>query len=385
MKICFLTSTPFMVGGIQRVVLALANQLAKKHDITIAYTYQPKEKKIYYPFNKKIKFEYCDSFHDGKGKYVIQKICRKVHENCIYINNEKLLKNIYYPRKMRLSLIRYINEKNFDIVIGCAGKYSLLLGIIAPEVKCRCIGWEHNSFDAYFTRKGHNSLWKQDLIFKKYIPNLRKCVVLSDSDVKSYKEKFGLTVYRIYNPVCLSSERKVNIFHNILFVGRLEYEQKGLHYLAQIINIFLKKNAEWIFTIVGDGAGKEHLISEIDECVINRVIFAGKQKYVEKYYKKSDILISTSTWEGFGLVVVEAMSFGLPVISFKTVGPSEIIQDNICGRLIDCFNVDMFVSALNETVYDKRRYLQMSDEAFKRSRLFSVEAIAEQWNNVLFD
>lgn len=96
-------------------------------------------------------------------------------------------------------------------------------------------------------------------------------------------------------------------------------------------------------------------------------------------------MISTSTWEGFGLVVVEAMSFGLPVISFKTVGPSEIIQDNICGRLIDCFNVDMFVSALNETVYDKRRYLQMSDEAFKRSRLFSVEAIAEQWNNVLFD
>lgn len=386
MKICFLTATPFLMGGIQRVVLTLANELAKKNEVTITYTFKPDDGSICYPIDNRIKLDYCTEFHDGSGKYKLQKVIRKFNENVVSFNSIELLKNIYYPRNMQTALIRYIKENRFDVVIGCAGKYSLLLGIVAPELDCTCIGWEHNSFDAYFITKGQNSLWRQDKLFESFIPNLKTCVVLSDRDVVDYEKRLNIKARRIYNPICIKNCRnEKRDTKTVLFVGRLEYEQKGLHYLAEIINSFLKRHEDWKFEIVGDGSGKEYLLSEIDNNVAGRVDFAGQQNNVENYYINADIFVLTSKWEGFGLVAVEAMSFGLPVVSFKTAGPSEIIKDGINGRLIDCYNVDEFVAAIDEMDQDKEFLSKLSLEAQKRSNDFRVETIMQEWKRVLFD
>ena len=121
MKICFLTTTPFLIGGIQRVVITLANELCKENEVTIAYTFKPDNVNISYPLDDSIKLNYVTDFHDGPGKYKLQKVMRKIHENVIQIGNTNLLKNIYYPRSMQVSLIQYIKKNGFvQVNIVCS-------------------------------------------------------------------------------------------------------------------------------------------------------------------------------------------------------------------------------------------------------------------------
>lgn len=373
-----------MIGGIQRVLIDVANSMSNDHFVTIAYTYKPEEKEIAYKIDKKIELNYIPQIHDGSGKYIKEKVIRKINENIRPIKNINILKYVYYPPKMRRELANYIKAKKFDVVIGVAGKYSSLLAVVKSELSCKCIGWEHNSYDAYFKTKMQNSLWRQDLIFKKFIPKLDACVVLTDSDVRSYQENMGLHMTRIYNPRAdMSDNEIVDRTNTILFVGRLEYEQKGLHYLAQIANCYLKRNQGWKFQIVGEGAGKEKIKEELDETVSDRVEFLGEQTEVNQFYKRARIFVSTSKWEGFGLVIVEALSFGLPVVSFKTTGPSEIIGNHMCGRLVDCYDVQQFVDALNELTRNEETLKLMSREAYIRANEFDISKIKSEWNALI--
>lgn len=137
-------------------------------------------------------------------------------------------------------------------------------------------------------------------------------------------------------------DRAHNKIVSILFVGRLT-KAKSIDTLLKAVCHLKKKNKDLNFrvTIVGEGHLKRKLLKLTHKLKVEDIVtFTGKRKNVNEFYKKSDIFILPSIWEGFGIVILEAFSAKLAVIASAIEGPEELIQDNINGLL---FNPQNFI------------------------------------------
>ena len=104
---------------------------------------------------------------------------------------------------------------------------------------------------------------------------------------------------------------------------------------------------------------------------------------IERYYEQASLFISTSKWEGLPLVMIEAISSGLPVISFNHSGAIEILGENEYGMIVNMGDVDQFYNVLTEFMnsYDQRK--MWSEKSLKRSEDFKIESILKEWSSIL--
>ncbi|MEI2369164.1 glycosyltransferase, partial [Niallia circulans] len=208
-------------------------------------------------------------------------------------------------------------------------------------------------------------------------------VCLTNKDLKNYI-KINKKSCSIYNPLTIDSKRISELENKIIvFVGRLVIEQKGLDYL---ISIAKSINKEWKIIVAGDGADKDYFNNMIrDNNLENKIILTGSLKSNEliDLYVKGSIFVSTSRWEGFGLVITEAMSCGLPIVSFNNFGPSEILGNGEYGMLVDNYNLDEFIFKLNELIKSKEKRKELQLKSIERVKSFKMEYILNQWMEVI--
>lgn len=152
--------------------------------------------------------------------------------------------------------------------------------------------------------------------------------------------------------------------NKILFVGRLA-EQKNPLAALEIFSKLQNKNATLEF--VGEGELEAELKAKVKELGIEgRVLFAGRQDDVVPFLKNANVLILTSNYEGFGMVLAEAIACGVPVISFNCpTGPSEIVIDGINGYLIPQGNVDLFAKRLDKALEQEWNSKRIAETASK--------------------
>ena len=390
MKICFLTYNIFELGGIQRVVSVVANGLSNTHEIDILCTNSKyKIDRDLYKLNKNITVDINDSITNKNFiKKIIYKLLKIINRKTGILNNEKfykILTEIYFPKTVQNNLIEYINSKEYDVVIGVAGELSLLLSIISNKIKSKTIGWQHNSYDAYFNNKGRY-FWNQDELFKKYLKNLDEYIVLTNEDKKLISNNLNINAIRIYNPLSFKSEEKSPCKDkNILFMGRLQEQQKGLDLLIDLFKIVADKNKDWNLVIVGDGPDKEKIKERILKLNLEkRVSMKEFTNNVKEYYLKSSLFVSTSRWEGFGLVITEAMECGLPVVAFANSGPREIINNNgENGILVDCENIEMFAEKILYLINNPQILKKISENSIRRSKDFNIDNIVKEWEELI--
>ena len=383
MKICFITPSIFNLGGVQRVVSLLASELVKNYEVDVICTCQDYDiNRELYNLDERVNIVFNDKLIKRNFyQKVKRKICKIINK---ILNDYKLELEILYPSFIRDRIKKYLNYQKYDIVIGVEGDYSILLSLIADEINSKTIGWMHNSFDAYFETK-NKYYWGQKNIFKNNLKKLDKCIVLTKEDRRLYKEEFGVEVDYIYNPLSFTTESKSNCLNkNILFVGRLIKEQKGLDYLMEIFKDVSVNNLGWNLIIVGDGQDKDYLENYIEKYNLSeRVkIFAHTNKIIE-FYLNASIFISTSRWEGFGLVVTEAMECGLPVIAFNNSGPREIInKSNHNGIIIEKYDLEAFKEALKDLIDSYELRKKISKNSITRANDFNKENIIKKWREM---
>lgn len=154
MKICFITNELFSLGGAQRVLSVLANNLVQDYEVHIAWTSNnPTIDRSLYDLNPKIRLHNNRNLYSKKP---INKILRGLNKVTGIFNKEIFeftFKEIAYPKKLREEYINYINNNNYDLVIGVGGYFSLILGMISDKVKAKTIGWQHNSYEAYLENR----------------------------------------------------------------------------------------------------------------------------------------------------------------------------------------------------------------------------------------
>jgi len=212
------------------------------------------------------------------------------------------------------------------------------------------IAWPHSSLTRNRTNKNINL--KNILLIK----SLKKADAYFAICNGVYNQILNITgesknIYIIYNPVEISTTkiiaRETEKF-KLLYIGRLEDKVKRIAWILRALNASKSKN--WILDIFGDGPDKNKLVKLSKELGISgKVNWHGFCKNPWEKISSASILINTSRFEGFGMTIIEAMKYGIPVLSSNCpVGPSEIVINNVNGWLFNYQNFDGFSYILNE-------------------------------------
>lgn len=193
------------------------------------------------------------------------------------------------------------------------------------------------------------------------------------------------------NPITISNEGfrfDVNKKEKeVIYVGRLENTQKRVKRILETWNLIEAKHPEWRLTFVGDGEEREVMQMFVEEKGLKNVYFEGFQS-PRKYYERASILILTSEFEGFPLVLAECMSFGVvPVVYGSFLSVYDIIRDNINGFIIPKSSIEFsntkMSSVLDRIMADVRRLGLIAHNAFEDSKAYSIDTIYKQWENTL--
>lgn len=212
----------------------------------------------------------------------------------------------------------------------------------------------------------------------------KKVIAISQS-VKDSLKKFELVPekkifvltngidYQKYNKSAISKHFSNNRPLTIGTVCRLEW-QKGLSYLLLAMNIILAKFPQTRLEIVGDGSllGElQHLSKKLG--ISNSVFFFGKFAEVIPFYNRMDIFVLPSLYEGFGIVLLEAMASGVPIVATNVDGIKEVVIDGVSGILVPPKNPRAIADAILKIIENPQLANQLVDEGLKRSKSFDIK------------
>lgn len=220
-------------------------------------------------------------------------------------------------------------------------------------------------------------------------------IVLSKGFIQEFKDfthvKDLSKLRVITNPITISID---NYFFNpdekkkeILYVGRLDFVQKRVYRVIDTWNYLEKEHPDWRLTIIGDGDDKQNLENHVKGLGLKNVHFEGYQNPV-KYYKRASLLMLTSDYEGFPLVLAEAMHFGVvPVVYNSYAAVSDIIDNGKDGIIVDkvdgIFSAERMAMGVENIIEDCEKEHKMSITAIKKSKEYSLDTIYSRWLRLL--
>ena len=377
-RICFLTDSIFSFGGVQRVTAVIAKELAKDYDVTIVTLDDPKtmDTTLYNLIEADIKYRFFSFPQINKFK----KLCCKAY-SALYrkvLPQNRLNSNWYshssFPSELRNALSSELNKGHFDVIIGDHAPLAVRLASCKSRLgNTKLIGWIHNSYEALF---GEKSLYIGPELKKHYeyqLETLDATVVLCKYDAQQYH--FPTKV--IYNPLTLiPGESSKGTSKKFLAVGRFSHLHKGFDLLIEAFHIFAENNKEWTLDIVGEGPEEPMYRQLIKKYKLdNRITIHHFTNRIQQYYSEAQVYILSSRWEGMPLVLMEAMSHGLPIISSDIPVSKEIMGD--FGLYFNNGDVNGMARRMEEAT--QMDWQTKSEEALEIAKRFSLARIIEQW------
>ena len=381
-KICFLMDSIFSFGGVQRVTAVIAKQLTKDCDVTIVTMdkpssrdtsfYQLNEADIHYRFfaypdTPQWKGLFCKSY-----SYLFRKVLPQTPLTSGWYAHSS------FPSEKRDALIRELAEGHYDVIVGVHAPLAVRLSMCKEALKgVRLIGWIHNSYAALF---GKDSTYIGAEIWKHYeyqLATLDHTIVLCNYDARQYH--FPTQV--IYNPLTLQpGEPSQGTSKRFLAVGRFSHLHKGFDLLIKAFRLFAEHNREWSLDIVGEGP-EEAMYRELIASygLEDRIRIHPFTDNIQQYYTEAQVYVLSSRWEGFGLVLVEAMAHGLPVVSSDLPTSREIMGD--FGLYFENGNIAQLATQLEQAT--RLDWQQKSSEAFNIAQRFNIETITTQWKEIV--
>lgn len=381
MKICICVGTILDIGGIQRVISLFANELAKKHEVTISSFDTPEKiSNSVYKLDKNINFV---EFPKSKiASNILYRIMRKILFKVV--RNDKFLERIDFPKFMRKRLVDFANQGEYDAIIGVHWYHSLWLAMIAPEVKAETVGWQLSSFDAYFNTPGKYA-WRKKVLFEKYISNLDHYVVLNERTKEKIDTNFGIDSSIIYNPRSYTSKEKSDMKNKVfLAAGRMVYV-KAFDNLVEAFKIFAQKNPDWKLLLFGDGEDLPMIRDKIKKYGLEqRIITPGKTDDIKKYFLQSSVLLLPSRWEGMPMIGLEALEMGCPIIAYDIDAMGPIISNGSNGVIVkENQDVNTYAQAMLKIAENQTLRDQMHQAALQKATQFSVDKIMSEWGKIL--
>lgn len=365
-------------GGVEKAIISLANSLAKlgKYDIEIVSIYKLYEKSVF-DIDEKVKVTYLLSSKLSPNR---KEWSESLHNLKLISLGKESLKSLKILYRRRKSMINYIKNTDANVIISTRVFLNELLSEYGSDNTLK-IGWEHNHY--------HDDMkYATDVI--RSIKKLDYFVLVSKGLQKFYRKKMrSFKCKCVYIPNAIESIPKTKsplTSEHIISVGRLSPE-KGYLDLLKIYLDLKSKKCKWHLDIVGDGRERSRLEKFIkDNNLEDDVTLHGfkNSKEIEKLMQKSSIYVMTSYTESFGIVLLEAMSNGLPCIAFDSAeGAKEVITSGSDGYLIKHRNF----KAMEKKILDLTKDINVRKELGKNGRRkvkgYISNNICELWEKII--
>ncbi len=285
-----------------------------------------------------------------------------------------------------ISLLKFYSSKKNrpDIAISFLTATNLIAILACRINKIPIVSCEHNNHTFVPSPK-----WLTKFNWN-YIYPLANCItVLTKFDVPFFENK-GCKVAIMPNPCSFepAAVRK-NKEKVILAVGNLNrYHHKGFDNLLLIIKPILEKYPDWKLKIVGGGnKGKAYLMNLAkSQGIFKNIVFTGFTSEVSQLMSESSIFVLSSRYEGLPMVLLEAMSQGMACISYDCVtGPSEMIESNINGILVEDQNSSLMKKAILDLIQNKDLRITLGQNATKSLEKYDIKNIYKEWEIIFND
>jgi glycosyltransferase involved in cell wall biosynthesis len=372
----------FSIGGVQRVTAVIAKELAKDYEVTIVTLDKPEQKdtSIYGLVEANIRYRFFNYPETPQWKYYCCKAYSYLYRK--RLPQTRLTSDLYshssFPSDKRNALIKELASGNYDVIIGVHAPLAIRLAACRKQLNnAKLIGWIHNSYEALF---GEKSLYIGPELCKHYefqLEKLNDTIVLCQYDAQQYH--FPTKV--IYNPLTLTPGKiSTGKSKKFLAVGRFSRLHKGFDLLIEAFRIFAEKNQEWTLDIVGEGTEEPIYRKLIKKYQLeNRIHIHPFTNHIQEYYSAAQVYVLSSRWEGFGLVLIEAMAHGLPVISSNLPTSLEIMGD--FGMFFSVGDVNGMARQMLQAT--KMEWQEKSKQALQIASQFNIDTIINQWKQVI--
>jgi len=375
-KIIYCIPSLYSVSGMEKTLTTKANYFAEKlnYQITIVLT-DGKEKPFAFPLSDKINIINLDvNYDDIWGYNVIKKPIFYFYKQIIY---KKRLTATLKKIKPDITISMLRREINFITSIKDGSKK-------IGEIHFNRLNYrDFNTKGKYKGIKGVLArLWMRQLIHN--LKKLDKFVVLSHEDMGQWPELNNVSV--IYNPNDKFPEIISNCDSNKIVAAGRFVNQKGFDLLLDAWKIVAEKHSDWTLSIYGPGS-KETYLDQIklnknsDNCFLYDAVPDLSPKFAE-----SSIFAFSSRFEGFGMVITEAMACGLPPVAFACpCGPKDIITDGKDGVLVEPLNYIELANRLIYLIENPKIRKEMGKNALQRAQRFRIEVIAKEWEELFIE
>ncbi len=231
-------------------------------------------------------------------------------------------------------------------------------------------------------RKTLSKIWMLQLI--KNLKKLDRFVVLSQEDKNKWDELSNISV--IYNPLeTLPDKISDCSSKKVVSAGRF-VRQKGFDMLIESWKIVTEKHPDWTLTIYGSGDKTQirkdsEKMGILKSCNFEEPVMNLYDKFIE-----SSIFAFSSRFEGFGMVITEAMACGIPPVAFACpCGPKDIITNGKNGYLAEPGDIHSLAEKICSLIEDEQKRKVMGREARIRAERFTIEKIAAEWDALFRD
>lgn len=375
MKIVYCITDCSNSGGMERIICIKANYLVEVmgYDVTII-TADKKTNSLFYKFSDKIKFINLDVnyFELEVFSFPVRQV-KQIKKRQIH---KKRLSQVLISEYADIVISTYTHE--FTILPQIKDGSKKIAEIHFSENHNRIQNQNRSGIEEYV------SLLTHDVFKRRYIKYYDKFVVLTQADKRNWEKISVSNLVQIYNILPFYPEKSSQLENKrILSVGRY-VDQKGYDLLIEAWALVAHKHADWHLDIFGSGEEHDNLVALIKERKLeNSLTLHSPTHDIEKEYLDSSIYVLSSRYEGFGMVLVEAMACGLPCISFDCPqGPSEIIADRIDGLLAENGNIQDLADKLELLINDKDLRIGMGNKARQNIRRFAPDEIMKEWDNL---
>ena len=373
-----LLSSAWGMGGTIRTVLNLAGHLARERDVHVITTYRRREQP-HFPFAPGLTVHPLDDERPGAvraWRRPLRRLLRSqgsvlVHPYDLLYDNHSLWTDIRLARLLR---------GRTGCVLGTRPGLNLLAaGIAGPRTVA--IGTEHMHLSH------HEAPLREAM--RRHYPRLGALVVLTEGDREEYRRLLGERppVHRIPNAVeDIAPPFADMTSRTVLAAGRL-HPQKGFDLLVEAFARAAAEHPGWELRICGHGRERDPLQARIDALgVADRVTLAGVADDMAGEMARASVYALSSRWEGFPLVLIEAMSKGMAVAAFDCpTGPAELIDDHRNGLLVAPEDVAGLAAALGELMAGEELRRRCAAAALETAERYTLGEIGARWDALLGD
>lgn len=347
-------------AGTERVLAVIANGLSKR-EYSVAILNIKGMGPSFFPLEDAVRVYWLDDSH---GPW-------------------SAVKGTVHSKAIRMGIFLKYEKPDFLIDVDITNSLvSFFMKPLVPD--SHWYVWEHRNYSIPGLAFRFN--FKRKLAQRLVCRFADHLLVLTDADKRDYvnnrKIKCGISF--LYNPLPYEGEFLKHTEKKFIFTAGRLVDQKGFDLLIDSWKLLECKHPDWSVLIAGEGEERENLETLADHSGLHNIHFLGSQKDIEKIYAEAAFFVLPSMNEAFGMVLIEAMYFSLPVISYDCKnGPGEIITDGKDGFLVPPGDIKGFSEKMELLINDEKLREDMGRNAKESVRRFEKEKILDQWESLL--